>query len=215
MFPNFRYEKRIWRQGVSFIAGADEVGRGCLAGPVVAAAVVFPHNSVFIMPDSVKIDDSKKLKSRQREKASLWIKKNCRAFGIGEVGTTYINRLGIGRATKMAFRRALLDCSTRAKRPIEFLLVDTFYVPHTAGLRRKNQLAVIKGDAKAFSIAAASIVAKVYRDRLMQSLSKRYAVYGWGRNKGYGTKEHQEAILKHGITPLHRKTFVRKLLNAF
>lgn len=215
MPPSFFYETRLWKQGYLRVAGADEVGRGAFAGPVVAAAVVF-HKSFLKEVDidnlPVVIDDSKTLKPRQREKAASWIKAHCWSWGIGEVGVSFINRLGMARASKMAFRKALKECSQRLGQFVDFLLVDAFFVPYLAGLRRKNQKAIIGGDSKSFSIAAASILAKVYRDALMRKLARRYKLYGWGRNKGYGTCEHQAAIKKYGITRQHRKSFVANIL---
>jgi ribonuclease HII len=210
MSPNFSYEKKLWRRGFRFVAGADEVGRGAFAGPIVAAAVVFPYDLQFPISDSgIKIDDSKKLKAREREKGAEWIKKNALGWGIGEVSAAMINRLGIGKATKIAFRKAITDVTRRLSSSVDFLLVDAFYVPYTKGLRRKNQKAIVHGDTKSASIAAASIIAKVYRDKLMRKLARKHRVYGWGRNKGYGTREHQEAIKKYGVTRLHRKQFIR------
>jgi ribonuclease HII len=147
------------------------------------------------------------------------------AWGIGEVSVRDINSKGLGPASRMAFRRAVKGCNLRlasqgltlegklaTTKRVDYLLLDAFYLPYTKGIKRKNQLAIIKGDSKSYSIAAASIIAKVYRDKLMQELSKKYPKYGWGRNKGYGTKEHSDAILKDGTTRLHRKMFVRKLV---
>jgi ribonuclease HII len=258
--PNFSFEKRLWRRGFEFVAGADEVGRGCFAGPVVAAAVAFApiSNSQLVISNDkqrIRINDSKKLTPRQREKADRWIRKNALAWGIGQASVSEINRLGIGKATQVAFRRAVKQAkdslSLRAKRSnlkpkkglaedaepkqINFLLIDAFYIPYVQNLfmpakkarKRKKidfvtllrnsvtrtagrQLAIVHGDEKSFSIAAASIIAKVYRDKVMVSLSKqpKYKKYGWGRNKGYGTREHQKAIKKWGITRLHRKKFI-------
>ena len=234
--PSFRYEKKLWKCGFKFVAGIDEVGRGCFAGPVVAATVVFrPQNpkSKFQIPNKVIINDSKKLSARQRERADGWIKENAFAWGIGEAPVAIINRLGMGKATKMAFRKAVLNVNNRlqskSKSKIEYLLADAFFIPYVPGLptrRRKDrngrfkknpkgrQQAIIDGDQKSFSIAAASIIAKVYRDRLMLNLSKQsgYKKYGWGRNKGYGTAEHREIILKYGITRYHRKQFVKNFI---
>lgn len=228
--PDFSYEKKLWKKGFKFVAGTDEVGRGAWMGSVVAAAVVWPESfrppsrnlyrsrikSRMTIP---KIDDSKKLKPKQREKAEVWIKENCLAWGIGEASVRDINSKGLGPASRIAFRKAVGDCNRRLalqglalQIQIDFLLVDAFYIPYTKGIKRKNQLAIIKGDAKSYSIAAASIIAKVYRDKLIQQLAKKHPEYGWGRNKGYGTKEHQEAILKHGQTRLHRKQFIKKLI---
>lgn len=214
MKPTFSEEKKLWQRGFKFVVGVDEVGRGAFAGPVVAAAVVFQPKIVNLRPhegQKIIIDDSKKLKPRQREKSAIWIKENAIGWGIGEVGPSFINRLHMARATKMAFRQAIADCQKKLKIRLDFLLIDAFYVPYVRGLRRKHQKAIINGDQKSFSIAAASIVAKVYRDKLMQKLGRKYTGYGWGRNKGYGTSEHQKAIKRYGLTRWHRKDFLRNL----
>ena len=208
-FPNFAYERKLWAKGNSVVTGADEVGRGSFAGPVVAACVVFPRG--IKIPGDIKIDDSKKLSAKKRGISSVWIKENSLAWGIGEVPVGLINRIGMAKATLAAFRRAVAN--TKAK--IDFLLMDAFYIPFVKGIRRKNQLAIIDGDAKCFSIAGASIIAKVYRDALMQKLGRdpKYRNYDWESNKGYGTKKHREAIEKYGLTRHHRKQFVAKLKN--
>lgn len=206
-FPNFSFERVLWKKGHEFVAGVDEVGRGCLAGSVVAGCVVFAKETV--VPKGIRIDDSKKLTAKQREKAASWIKENA-FWGIGSAPASLINRSGIGKATKTAFRRAITE--VRAKNPIDFLLIDAFYIPWVKGLKRKNQEAIIKGDGKSLTIGAASIIAKVYRDSEMKKLSRKYPKYGWEKNKGYGTKEHQVAIKKYGITRLHRKLFVRNFI---
>lgn len=238
--PDFEYEKKVWKRDFKFVAGVDEVGRGAWAGPVVAGAVVWPAlaSARSHLADSVKINDSKKLNVKQREIAEAWIKKNCLAWGIGEVSASTIDKIGIVKATERAFRRALAQCNARLVsnisngsnfsniRRVDFLLIDAFYIPYVRGLRRKNQLAIVKGDEKSISVASASIIAKVYRDKLMVRHARpglarpgtgrhlaKLGRYGWERNKGYGTKEHQEAIAKHGLSRLHRKSFVpQKLL---
>jgi len=213
------------------VAGVDEVGRGCFAGPIVAAAVAFAPiaNGKWLMvnKEGIKIDDSKKLTPRQRERANKWIKENALTWGIGEAPAGLINRIGMAKATKKAFRKAISEARKRLGGKIDFLLIDAFFVPYVPGLptrRRKDkkgrfrkypkgrQLAIVNGDEKSLTIGAASIIAKVYRDGLMLKLSKKYKRYGWGRNKGYGTKEHQRAIKKYGITRLHRKQFVKSFL---
>ncbi len=212
--PNFNYEAKLWKKGYGFIAGCDEVGRGCFAGPVVAGVVVFPKN--LEIDKEIVINDSKQVKPRNREKASSWIKKNALTWGIGEIPVSIINRLGMGKATQMAFRQAIHEANNRLNgSKIDYLLIDAFYIPFTKGLRRKNQKPIIKGDTKSLSIAAASIIAKVYRDKLMLKLSKKpkFRKYGWGRNKGYGTRQHQNAIKKHGISRYHRKSFVATFLS--
>ncbi len=251
--PDFSFERKLWKQGFKAIAGMDEVGRGSWAGPVVASAVAFApiSNFQFLISNgktSFRITDSKQMKPRERERAAEWIKENAVSWGIGEVGPRIINRAGMAKATRMAFRRAIAECNRRLGlsgvsfqlsgnqsagletenrqatnrylKPdklkngnpinwkIDFLLIDAFYVPYVRGLRRKHQQPIINGDEKSLSIAAASIIAKVYRDALMRRLSRKYPQYKWGRNKGYGAKAHQEAIKKYGITKLHRKLFV-------
>jgi ribonuclease HII len=228
IYPNLDFERRWWKRGFRLVAGTDEVGRGCFAGPVVASAVAFAPISNYQFPitneggKKIIINDSKKMTARQRELADKWIRENVLCWGIGCASVTEINKVGIGKATKIAFRKAIqkanqmLDVRCKMSEKIDFLLIDAFYIPYTKGLRRKNQMAIIHGDAKSVSIAAASIVAKVYRDKLMQSLGRefKYKKYNWGQNKGYGTKEHREAIVKYGITRYHRKLFLRKMIHS-
>lgn len=214
---NFSFERKYWKSGFKYVAGADEVGRGSFAGPVVAGCVVFPLTfKGFSLQGRIRIDDSKKLTARQRERADVWIKKNAIVWSIGEARASLINRIGMGRATKVAFRRAITQANLKLKtenlKQIDYLLIDAFFIPYVRGLRRKNQKAIIHGDEKSISIAAASIVAKVYRDKLMRKLSHKFPSYGWGRNKGYGTKEHREAIKKYGLTRYHRRQFVETFL---
>jgi ribonuclease HII len=210
--PDFSFEKKVYKNGYRVIAGMDEVGRGCFAGPVVAGCVVFPlEPETDNYQSRPVINDSKKLSSKQREVANSWIRNNAIAYGIGRAGASEINKVGIKKATEIAFRRAIVACEVK----IDYLLVDAFYIPYVKGLRRKNQKAIIKGDAKSISIAAASIIAKVYRDSLMVRLGKnpKYRMYGWGQNKGYGTQIHREAITKYGITRQHRNKFVETYLS--
>lgn len=220
--PDFSFERKAHKKGYRVVAGVDEVGRGSFAGPVVAAAVAFApiNNYQFTIFNKSKIErqdprivinDSKKLSPKKRELLSFWIKRNALAYGIGKASVGEINKFGIKKATETAFRRAIANCKLK----IDYLLIDAFYIPYVKGLRRKNQTPIIKGDTKSLSIAAASIIAKVYRDKLMTNLSKkpRYRKYHWEANKGYGTKIHQEAIKKYGLTRLHRKKFVETYLN--
>ena len=200
--PNFSFEKALWKKGYKFIAGVDEVGRGCFAGPVVAGCVVFSHKPYKL--GNIRVDDSKKLSLKQRREASFWIKENALVWGIGEASVSLINRIGMGKATKVAFRRAIKGVNKK----LDFLLIDAFYIPYVRGLKRKNQKAIVDGDEKSLTIAAASIIAKIYRDSLMKKLSSKHPKYGWTRNKGYGTKEHLGALRKYGLTRHHRKQFV-------
>ncbi|OGM02510.1 hypothetical protein A2115_00810 [Candidatus Woesebacteria bacterium GWA1_41_8] len=215
MGVDFSFEKPLWNKGFGAVAGVDEVGRGCFAGPVVAGCVVFARNSKFRFTNKeIRIDDSKKLTPRQRLRADGWIRQNAASWGIGEAPVSLINRLGMGKATKVAFRRAI--AAAQKKLTINYLLIDAFYIPWVKGLRRKNQKAIINGDEKSFTIAAASIIAKVYRDGLMENLSKnkRFKIYGWENNKGYGTKKHRQAIKKYGLTRYHRKAFVKNFVSS-
>lgn len=196
IFPTLNFEKELWKKGYLRVCGIDEVGRGSFAGPVVAGAVVFPKD--ITLPEG--ITDSKLLKPRQREKLAEEIKKVALCWAVSEVSVRYINKLGIGKATQMAFRKALKLLDKQA----DFVLIDAFNIKH---LNRKRQKAVKKGDRACISIAAASIIAKVYRDKLMKKLSKKYPKYDFSKHKGYGTRFHREAIKKYGLCRLHRKSF--------
>ena len=184
---------RGYRSGNSMIAGMDEVGRGPLAGNVVTACVVMPENPAILW-----IDDSKKLSESRREKVYDEIMEHALYVGIGEVGPEEIDRINILEATKKAMRMAA------GKVPADIFLIDA-----VTGLGLKGkEIAVIKGDASSYSIAAASIVAKVTRDRQMAEMDRLYPEYGFVRNKGYGTKEHIEALKRIGPCPIHRKSFI-------
>lgn len=169
------------------------------------------------MSNDIVINDSKKLTSKQREISAEWIKKNCLTWGIGVGSVNEINKLGIKKATDKAFRRAIKSCNSKLiiqkSKLIECLLVDAFYIPNVKGICRARQSPIIKGDSKSISIAAASIIAKVYRDQYMEILSRNFMNYLWVRNKGYGTKSHQQAILKYGVTKHHRDQFVKTFLS--
>lgn len=212
MKPNFSCEKKLWKK-YPIVIGVDEVGRGALAGSVVTGAVAFKAGQ--IKNKDIKIDDSKRLKHTQRVKSAKWIKKNCLASALGSSPVSYINRYGIVKATHRAFRVAIRELLKKVNtRSRKYLLVDAFYIKYVREIGLKNQKAIIKGDQKSISIASASIIAKVHRDRLIAKLgnsNKKYRRYGWGRNKGYGTKEHIAAIKKFGATRHHRKLFLRNL----
>jgi ribonuclease HII len=216
-YPNFFFERRLWKKGYKFIAGLDEVGRGSFAGPIIAGCVVFDKK--IVIPGEIRIDDSKKVSPKKRETAAIWIKKNALGWGIGEIPATLINRIGIAKATRRAFRQAVSRARQKLGRPIDYLLIDAFFVPYIPGLpsakRKRRQLPIIHGDCKSLTIGAASIIAKVYRDNLMIKLGKKPKLrkYAWAKNKGYGTGEHQKAILKYGITRYHRKIFVSTFLS--
>lgn len=177
------------------VAGVDEVGRGPLAGPVVAAAVILPEECMI-----VGADDSKKLTAAQRDELVIQITERALCVRIGAASAQEIDRINILRATALAMKRAVAKLYPAA----EHFLVDGLPVPEL-GLDR--QTAVIGGDARVHSIACASIVAKVCRDRLMTRLAARYPQYGWEHNKGYATADHREAVNKYGLTPHHRRSF--------
>lgn len=221
--PSFEYENELWAKGHKIIIGCDEVGRGCFAGPVVAGAVVWPQNfnhevtssaySQFTIYKQIPIiNDSKKLSEKQREIASVWIKEHSLGWGLGEVSVGVINKIGLGKACHLAFRKAIAEAQSSLS--VDFLLTDAFYIPGIKDLGKDRQLPIIKGDQKSFSIAAASVIAKVYRDELMKKLGKKpeFQNYSWHTNKGYGTKEHRENILKHGVSKYHRTQFVETWL---
>lgn len=176
-------------------AGCDEVGRGCLAGPVVAAAVIIDEKFEHKL-----IDDSKKLTPKTRKDLDLYIRENAIDFAIGEVSVDFIDQHNILNASIYAMHLALNQLKTRP----DFILVDgnRFKAYHST-----PHQCIIKGDSKILSIAAASILAKNYRDHLMLKLHHQYPEYSWDRNVGYPTKAHREAIKKYGITPWHRKSF--------
>lgn len=209
MHPDFKFEKRYWKKGYNIVAGCDEVGRGCFAGPVVTAVTIFSPNITTL--DAPAIRDSKKLTPLQRKKAYNWIKETCLYYGVGTADVTLINKIGIKKATDYAFRKAI----TNSKTNIEKLLIDAFYIPYVNGVRKTDQHPIVKGDSISFSIATASIIAKVERDSLMERIGskKEYKKYDWFNNKGYGTRKHREAILKHGITNHHRIQFVNTFLS--
>lgn len=194
--PTFDEENILWHQGLRAIAGVDEVGRGCFAGPVVAAAVILPRD--FNATD--EINDSKLLSPKKREKLAPIIKKSCVSYSIAEISIEIINEVGIGKATQRAFYQAV---NTLTIKP-EYVFIDAFYIDN---MDRKNQKPIIHGDRKSISIAAASIIAKVYRDELMRKLNAKYPQYDFWQNKGYGTKKHRDAIKKFGLCDMHRKSF--------
>lgn len=188
----FSYEKQFWQKG-ELVAGVDEVGRGPLAGPVVTAAVIIDHNF-----DLLEVNDSKKLSPEKRLQLYPKILSEAVSVGIGVKSAAVIDQINIYEADRQAMAQAVkaLDVKPNA------LLVDAMNVPVDL-----LQIELIKGDAKSNSIAAASIVAKVFRDKLMDDYDKIYPQYGFPRNAGYGTKEHIDALKKYGPTPIHRKTF--------
>ena len=194
------FEKNAYREGYHIVAGIDEAGRGPLAGPVVAAAVIFPRDYM-----NSEINDSKKLTAAKREKLYNVIEKDAVAVGMKVVDAEVIDYCNILQASLQAMREAVLELSSFP----DFLLVDGSHrIPILT-----PQKAIVKGDSLSVSIAAASIIAKVTRDRIMEIYHRQYPQYNFSQNKGYGTKEHLDAIKKYGICGIHRKSFHVKHLN--
>lgn len=192
--PSLALERSLWAQGYRFVAGVDEAGRGPLAGPVVAAAVIVERGR-----EIGEVDDSKKLPRHRRAQLFDEICASAHAVGVGIVDHATIDRINILQATLEAMRSAL---SALEFAP-EYVLVDGNRFEHETVPFRT----IVGGDARCASIAAASIVAKETRDRLMERLAEVYPQYGFSRNKGYGTREHIEAIRRYGLSPVHRKSF--------
>lgn len=193
--PHLKFEEEASRLGFNRIAGIDEVGRGCLAGPVVAAAVILPHGEAF---DGVR--DSKCLSPHKREKLCTGIKERAVCFGLGLVSADEIDKINIVQATFKAMRLALRSMAVEP----DYLLIDGRAALEGVGI---PQRAIIGGDNLSLSIAAASIVAKVFRDRLMADYMCHYPAFCFSTHKGYGTSRHLEEIERFGPTPIHRKSF--------
>ena len=187
-------EHQLFRRGYRLIAGTDEVGRGCLAGPVVAAAVILPPG--FWWPG---IDDSKKLEADEREAVAAVIRRRALASAVAVVSVREIDETDIRKASLAAMRQALAALDPAP----EIVLTDAFVVPGWSG----RQIPIVHGDARSITIAAASIVAKVHRDGLMDELARRYPAYAFDRHKGYAVAEHREALARLGPCPEHRLSF--------
>ncbi len=187
------YEREYASQGL--ICGVDEVGRGPLAGPVMAGAVILPADCELLYAN-----DSKQLSAKRREELDVRIRRLALGVGLGRVEPEEIDRVNILQATYQAMRQAVAALPVKP----DFLLIDAVTVPDL----RIPQLPIVKGDAKSLSIAAASIVAKVARDRLMEEYAETYPGYGFARNKGYGSQEHIEALRRLGPSPIHRRSFI-------
>ena len=197
----YLYEKELWNSGINYIGGVDEVGRGPLIGPVVTACVILPKD--FYLEG---LTDSKKLTEKKRDIFYDYIMEHALAVGVGMMSAEIIDEVNIYEATKLAMKQAIDNCTIKP----EHVLIDAMKldldVPSTS---------IIKGDAKSITIAAASVIAKVTRDRMLIELDKKYPMYGFKNHKGYPTKKHIEAINKYGITKDYRKTYgpVKEILN--
>jgi ribonuclease HII len=193
------FEKEGYEKGYLYIGGIDEAGRGPLAGPVVAAVVVFDKDTKI-----EGINDSKKLSEKKRDELFELIKEQALDYGIGIVNNEEIDEYNILNATYMAMKKAL-NC---LKKSPDYLLIDATTIPNV----EIPQNPIIKGDSKSISIAAASILAKVTRDSILYEYDKIYPEYGFAKHKGYGTADHYKAIDEYGITPIHRKSFLKNIL---
>ena len=190
---NLEYEHKYYEQGLIYIAGSDEAGRGPLAGPLVVAAFILPMNY-----QNELINDSKKLTDKKRRQLYEIIKRDAIAYHIEVIDIETIDKINIYQASKLGMK----ICLEKLKIQPQAALLDAMYIDMDYPVE-----SIIKGDEKSLSIAAASILAKVYRDDLMIEYSKMYPQYDFEKNKGYGTKKHLEALETYGITPIHRKTY--------
>ena len=193
-------EEEMHNQGINYICGIDEAGRGPLAGPVVVAAAIMPRDSMI-----EGVNDSKKLSEKKREALYELITNEAIAWGVGIIDQKEIDRINILNATKEGLTTAVKSLQIKPDRIIVDALngIDTLGIPYTS---------IIKGDAKCYSIAAASIIAKVTRDRIMRQWDEIYPMYGFERHKGYGTAAHIAAIKEYGLCPLHRLSFVKNII---
>lgn len=205
-----KIEEELYSQGTTSIAGIDEAGRGPLAGPVVVACVVMPRDSML-----EGVNDSKKVSEKKREKLYEEIIKEAIGYGVGIISQEEIDRINILNATKEGLTTAIKELEKDLKekqrefdKP-EIILVDALTKIDTDHIPYKS---IIKGDAKSYSIAAASIIAKVTRDRIMRQWDEVYPMYGFEKHKGYGTAAHINAIKEYGLCPLHRRSFVKNIV---
>ena len=203
-FELCEYERQLAQEGLMLIAGIDEAGRGPLAGPVAAACVILKADGPFVRG----ADDSKKLSEKRREALFDEIKESCVAYGISFVDNNRIDEINILQATYEAMREALNKAIANANGQVPGkLLVDHVNIPHI----NISQISITHGDAKSVSIASASILAKVSRDRLMKEYDEKYPQYGFAKHKGYGTKLHYEKLRELGPSEIHRLTFLKKM----
>ncbi len=197
--PNLDFELPLWQVGARLVAGLDEAGRGALAGPVFAAAVILPPEPERMLRALAGARDSKQLSAKAREELAGRIKAESAAWGLGWAEADEIDRVGIARAGRLAFCRSLEGLALAP----EYLLLDYFRLPEM----NLPQTALVKGDQRSLSIACASILAKTARDERMRAEEESFSGYGFARNKGYGTLTHRRAIAELGVCVLHRKSF--------
>ena len=197
-FPDLKFEEALWETGLIRLGGVDEAGRGAWAGPVSAGIVILPPEPTVIRTLH-GVRDSKLMSSHQREKWATLIQQTCLASGVGFASTGEIDAIGILPATRLAVSRAIKNLSISP----EHLITDYLKLPEIS----IPQTPLVKGDRRCLSVAAASVLAKTSRDALMQQLEIEYPAYGFGRHKGYGTRQHQDAICSHGLSVVHRRSF--------
>lgn len=195
------YENEGYKKGYLYIGGIDEAGRGPIAGPIIASVVVLKKDTKIH-----KIDDSKKLSEKKRNELFEIIKNEALDYGIGIVDNNKIDEINILNATILAMKKAV----NQLERKPDYLLIDALNIPSLD----IDQNAIVKGDSKSISIAGASILAKVTRDNIMYEYDKMYPEYGFKNHKGYGTDEHYDAIRKYGLTPIHRKSFLKNIIGS-
>lgn len=213
IYPHLEKEKLYWEQGLQFVVGIDEAGRGSLAGPVVAGAVIVqPHviEEVQSAPEFKLVRDSKTLSEKQREKAYDFVTQNFQ-WGVGITDEKTIDRINILQAAYLSMKKAVSDLKSKTKNIPQIILIDGRSPIPNISIRQES---IVSGDKHIFSISAASIVAKVTRDRIMLEYSEKYPQYDFAKHKGYGTKLHFEMIEKHGLCDIHRKSFCKKILQV-
>lgn len=209
--PDFSFEKPLWDKKY-LVIGVDEVGRGAFAGPIYASAVCFypPWRKDSDWLTNLGINDSKLLSPEKRRELSLLIKKNCLSYTISSVNVSLINKKGIGYANNLVLRKAVCELIKKLGSIVRpYILSDGFKIKYMKKSYSAKHKSIIHGDAKSITIAAASIIAKVERDRFMKNLAIKYPKYMWSKNKGYGTKEHLQNILKFGSCEYHRKDYLK------
>ena len=195
-----KIEEDLYEKGVEYICGIDEAGRGPLAGPVVVASVIMPKDSMI-----EGVNDSKKVSEKKREKLYEEITKEAISYGVAIIDQNEIDRINILNATKHGLTTSIKELKVKP----DIILVDALTKIDTCGIPYNS---IIKGDAKSYSIAAASIIAKVTRDRIMRQWDEVYPQYGFAKHKGYGTAAHIAAIKEHGLCPIHRRSFTKNFV---
>ena len=198
-----QYERALQAKGYQYIVGVDEVGRGPLAGPVVCAAVVMPLQESELI---IGVDDSKKLSAKKREELAELIKNKAIAYTMVEINEKIIDEINILEATRLGMKQAIESLKLPNGEAIEIVLTDGNMTLDIS----LPQHSVVHGDALSYSIGAASIIAKVHRDAMMDKFAEQYPYYGFEKNKGYGTAAHIQGIKEHGLCPIHRRTFTKK-----